>query len=254
MINVQAILFDWGNTLVHVRREGQAWAACAQAAVDVVTGAGSQLPKTACSDLKKTFMSARVDQQADPDCKELDFDALFETWLARLHVNGIELTIRKQAIHAFWDAWTNCLDLLDDSGQVLSRLKRHHVLGLVSNVTAPRRYCESQLQRLGLLDVFHGLTFSSEIGVRKPRPEIYEHAMRQLQEGYSIRNQDVLFVGDSPLCDVEGPRRLGMQTALMIHPDLESYWPKHEIVSARPDFRVERLGELEGLLDAFDAR
>lgn len=60
-----------------------------------------------------------------------------------------------------------------------------------------------------LLPGMAAYTFSFEAGARKPQPEIYENVCQQLR----CRPQDVLFIGDSVRCDVDGPKRFGMASA-----------------------------------------
>ena len=83
------------------------------------------------------------------------------------------------------------------------------------------------------------------------RPEIYREALRQLSPGgpgSGPEPAEVLFVGDSPSCDVAGPARCGMQTALLVHPDVERLWPESEYQAASPTYRLARLKELEDVL------
>ena len=132
---------------------------------------------------------------------------------------------------------------------MLASLKaRGLILGIVSNVVAPGSYCRRQLQRLGLLDHLSTFTFSSEVGLRKPRAEVYRHALEQLATlagGRPFRPEEILFVGDSPTCDVTGPARLGMRTALLVHPELESHWPVEDYEGLEPTHRITRLNELK---------
>ncbi|HWE36953.1 MAG TPA: HAD family hydrolase [Isosphaeraceae bacterium] len=56
-----------------------------------------------------------------------------------------------------------------------------------------------------------GVVISSEVGVRKPHPGFYRAAVASL----GLPAGRVLFVGDDPGHDVEGPRRLGLRAALI---------------------------------------
>lgn len=61
----------------------------------------------------------------------------------------------------------------------------------------------------GLLDPFDHLTFSFELGVAKPQPEIYRHCCR----GLEIEPHEALFLDDRP-DNVEGSRAVGMHAEL----------------------------------------
>ncbi len=252
MGKIRAILFDWGGTLAGVRREDEAWENCTQAAIEALQDGGHRLPDTAALSLKEKFIAVRARSIADPLGKELSFERLVQSWLDDLTVGAVRGAVFEQAVHAFWNAWTQCLDLLDDADAVLGRLKkRRFKLGVVSNVVAPGKYCISQLKRLGLFEQLSTFTFSSEVGIRKPHEEIYHHALDQMKalfDGTPLQLDDVLFVGDSPLCDVAGPAQLGMQTALLTHPDIESPWPASDYGAINPTYRLTRLNELEPIL------
>jgi putative hydrolase of the HAD superfamily len=69
------------------------------------------------------------------------------------------------------------------------------------------------LTELGLVDRFQALVISAEIGVEKPDPEIFVHALRQL--GCSAAS--TLHVGDSWREDILGAHALGMK-ALWLSP------------------------------------
>lgn len=56
-----------------------------------------------------------------------------------------------------------------------------------------------------------GLVISSEVGVRKPHPDFYRAAVAT----FGGLAGHVLFVGDDPEHDVNGPRRLGLRAALL---------------------------------------
>ncbi len=249
---IRAALFDWGGTLAAVRREDQVWKNCAAAAVSALRAAGCPLPRDAEGMLIEEFIAVRALTQADPMGRELDFGAFLRSWLDGLGVKGVRQTVADEAIQAFWQAWTDCLDLLDAADAVLGRLKMRDLrLGVVSNVVAPREYCLAQLKQLGLLQHLSTLTFSSELGMSKPRPEVYDHALAQLQQlfdGTPLQPHQVLFVGDSPLCDVAGPAERGLRTALIVHPDVESPWPTSDYEKIDPTFRITHLSELLSIL------
>jgi putative hydrolase of the HAD superfamily len=65
------------------------------------------------------------------------------------------------------------------------------------------------------LDGHFDLTVSSAwVGARKPHPRIYAHTLEQLQ----LDPDEVLFVGDTWSCDVDGPRAAGIRTVYVRRP------------------------------------
>jgi FMN phosphatase YigB (HAD superfamily) len=71
------------------------------------------------------------------------------------------------------------------------------------------RVLRERLQRAGLLRHFEpgSLAFSDEVGVTKPRPEMFLTALRAL----GSKPGDAAHVGDLRLTDIAGARALGMR-------------------------------------------
>ncbi len=61
----------------------------------------------------------------------------------------------------------------------------------------------------GVAHLFEAIIISAEVGLRKPNPQIYHRMLEML----SLDASEVLFVGDTPREDVDGPHRVGMLTA-----------------------------------------
>ena len=106
--------------------------------------------------------------------------------------------------------------------EVLEELKKRGLrLAVVSNwdVLLPR-----VLAAMGLLPYFDAVFASAALGVKKPDPAIYAHALKALD----LRPEEVLFVGDRPDADVEMPRRLGMRS-LQVEPRT-GIWPVLDVL------------------------
>ncbi|WP_280275940.1 HAD family hydrolase [Nocardia wallacei] len=96
--------------------------------------------------------------------------------------------------------------------EVLSALRAAGVrLGVISNLRLTSgANVRRVLRRAGLLDFFDpaGLTFSDELGVHKPHPEIFETTLRRLGAPAAA----AVHVGDNWAADVVGARAVGMTT------------------------------------------
>jgi len=91
----------------------------------------------------------------------------------------------------------------------------------------------------GVDALFETVVISADIGLRKPHPQSYHH----LLETMSLAAEEILFVGDDPLCDVFGPKRVGMRTAWINRQQK----PLPEGVST-PDLIIGDLAELPAAL------
>jgi putative hydrolase of the HAD superfamily len=67
------------------------------------------------------------------------------------------------------------------------------------------------LDRLGLAPMLDGVVTSAAVGVRKPSPQIFEHALALA----GVAAADAVHVGDSPAEDVAGARAAGIEPVLI---------------------------------------
>ncbi len=108
--------------------------------------------------------------------------------------------------------WDRAVRLDPDALQVLSWLGSHGIKrGLCSNAPFPPEMMRRQVNTNGIGDVVDAVVFSSEVGKRKPAPEMYRAALAAI----GFEPQHVLFVGDRVREDYEGPRSLGMRAVIL---------------------------------------
>ncbi len=85
-------------------------------------------------------------------------------------------------------------------------------LGIVSNTgRTPGGVLRQYLERQGLLRYFTAVTFSDEVGVRKPDPEIFRRTLAKLGPAAEGAPGETAHVGDNPVADVEGARSFGLR-------------------------------------------
>jgi putative hydrolase of the HAD superfamily len=86
-------------------------------------------------------------------------------------------------------------------------------IGIVSNTFDPPDLLHADLVSDGVAERVDAIVFSSELGLRKPAPEIYRAALDALD----VEPANALFVGDRVREDVQGPAALGMRTCLVTY-------------------------------------
>lgn len=97
--------------------------------------------------------------------------------------------------------------LYDDSLQTIQHLQQQGIkVAICSNLAMP--YGEIVEPMLPQLDAYG---WSYIVGAIKPDAKIYHSVIDQL----GCQAQDALFIGDTPLADVEGPTQLGMVARLI---------------------------------------
>jgi putative hydrolase of the HAD superfamily len=89
------------------------------------------------------------------------------------------------------------------------------VLGLVCNTgRTPGKMLRQVLDRLGLLPYLRVLTFSDEVGLRKPHPEIFRRTLTALR----VAPAEAVHIGDDARTDVAGAQAVGMRAIHLCHP------------------------------------
>ena len=112
-------------------------------------------------------------------------------------------------------------------------------LGIVSNTgRTPGVVLRRVLERYGLLRHFAAISYSDEVGFRKPHAAIFERTLVML----GAAPKESFHVGDNPLDDVEGARSFGMRAA--------HYAAGGRPAAAAADLIVADLAELPSHLDA----
>jgi putative hydrolase of the HAD superfamily len=180
------------------------------------------------------------------ELEELDVLNLFERALAEL---GIQVPRDlAQKIHELeYRAVVSTRTVPPENLEALGELKARGLkLGLVSNAHFLPALMLEDFDRLGIVRYMDVIVTSSEFGLRKPHPAIFERLLGELQ----VAPREALFVGDKVREDVVGPKSVGMRAALTHQFRQEDY----EDAELEPDLVVGSLPELipyvDGLLRA----
>jgi putative hydrolase of the HAD superfamily len=132
-----------------------------------------------------------------------------------------------------WDDPRRIL-LFDDTLPALARLREAgYRVGLVSNWSWG---LHEILDHTGLVTQLDCAVVSARAGYRKPHPAIYRQALAAI----GLPAASVLFVGDSPKADIEGPLAAGMTP---VHIDRFAIHPPCAAVAC-----ITTLAELDALL------
>ena len=107
--------------------------------------------------------------------------------------------------------WDAAVRVIPEAEPALRGLRRRGLrTAICSNAPFPPAMMHRQVRQNGLEALVDAVVFSSEVGRRKPAPELYVAVLRRL----GVRPEQALFVGDQVAEDYEGPRRLGMRAVL----------------------------------------
>jgi HAD superfamily hydrolase (TIGR01509 family) len=202
---LEAVLFDWGNTLVHLEWDGELVAAGHRAAL------GRDDPEFTARWRELLLNGARYRP--------------YEELLRELGVDDPDGFIDRE--HEVWRPQYAVLA----SAQALLESVRDRGLktGLVANSWPdPARVLRADAEALGLARLLDVLVYSADAGVRKPDAAIFLRACSEL----GVEPAAVLFVGDDPVSDVQGAANVGMRTAQAL------WFTADESPEIEPDFQA----------------
>ena len=224
--NVRAVAFDLDNTLWDIEP------VIARAELRLLEWLSKHCPRIPQRLSLEDMRTAREQLAREEPHNAHDFTYLRIAALTR-HARecGYDEKIAEHAFEVFFAA-RNELELFTDVQPALERLRSHYPLATLSNGNA-------DLVRIGLADFFVLSLNARQCGVGKPHPRCFERLARELR----LAPQEILYVGDDPVLDVEAARAAGFGTAWMNR--RQRQWPT-EI--AAPDITVIDCAELAVVL------
>ncbi|HKF78290.1 MAG TPA: HAD family hydrolase [Candidatus Dormibacteraeota bacterium] len=139
--------------------------------------------------------------------------------------------------------WDRSVRLAPDAVETLERVRGRGLrTAVASNAPFPPELMHRQVRENGIAGLVDAVVFSSEVGRRKPAPELYQAALDRL----GVAPEEALSVGDRLVEDYAGPRRLGMRAVICTA--LARQLPGDGVPT------IGRLGELDAYLDRLEQR
>jgi putative hydrolase of the HAD superfamily len=222
---LDAVLFDWGDTLMRFAYSPELVAAGNRAGLEAI--ARADLPQA--DEVTEHFREKYEPLFWAPGTiEEIEYPELVRRLLRDfgVEIDDEELGRYLEAEHRAWDP---ARILAAHTHPLLEALRvRGLRLGLVSNAFDPGWLLHRDLEQMGLAQRLDFSVFSSEVGMRKPHPEIFERALEALE----VEPERALFVGDRLYEDVRGAAEVGMTTVQALwfrvdeHPD--GFEPDHQ--------------------------
>lgn len=202
---LDAVLFDWSDTLVGFEWDDELVAAGHRAAL------GRDDPR---------FTARWRELLLGEEHGHRPYAAL----LAELGVDDPDAFI--DAEHETWRA---ALTVLASAPALLASLRGRGLrTGVVANSwPEPARVLRGDVDDVGLTPLLDVVVLSDDVGVRKPAPEIFLHACDTL----GVAPEAAMFVGDGLVNDVQGAANVGMTT-------VQAMWFRADDrpASVEPDF------------------
>ena len=102
----------------------------------------------------------------------------------------------------------------DEYVSTLRQLHSRHRLGIISDIWSRSELFYQELDRLDIRGLFEVIVFSSEVGIIKPSPRIFQMALKAL----AVEVSKVVYIGDSLRRDIAGAKNVGI-AAIWIQQD-----------------------------------
>lgn len=209
MMDIEAVLFDLGNTLT-------ASASLAKPIVNLTNSPIANELKLNAQQLLnlgeeiERYIGNLYTQNtlSQPHWSEVWHQASTQIGLA-LNPDEVERLCR-----AHLKQFVDCCTVEPYSIPLLTQLKEENIpLGLVSNVTGPVDIFSTDLQDKGLASFFDVIVWSGAVNYRKPNTKIFQIALDKLNV---TSGKHVVMVGDSEQADVMGGNMMGFTTIKLI--------------------------------------
>ncbi len=210
---LEGVLFDYGETLVSFTRPDAALAEASQRIVAALDASGRRAPDTGT--LRATVLDRveREVQEHDRGAALAEIDVM-EASRRAYHAVGLDLEadLLDEVLRLEQEAWWHGAHVDPDAVALLDTLRRDGIrVGICSNAPYRLRSLRAQLTHLGLDAHLDAVTFSTEVGWRKPSPRIFAAALRAL----GTDPAHTVMVGDSERGDIAGAHRAGMRSVLV---------------------------------------
>lgn len=248
-MQIQAIVFDLFDTLVDLHYENIPRSELGGKPVPPTAPALHAAARSRLTISFESFVSALAEvdfafrDSHYAEDREVPTEQRFEALSARLGVADPELARLLTSVHM--GHLREQVKVPVHHERLLAELASLRRIGLCSNFSHSQTALRI-LEEAGLARHLGAVAISDAVGLRKPRPEIFEAVLADL----GVAPEHALHVGDSLRADVVGAARLGMRTAWLTRRvrDPRAALAGHE--GPAPDFTIRDLAELPALLGA----
>jgi len=237
---IHAIIFDYGNTLVEFGPKQTHF--CDNA---IAEGVSRLYGPPDLDQLRAIRDRNRLAPYAGdpPEYRENDLRKITSDLIRELYGREPSDEDLESVLRARFDAFVSTIDVDDDVRTLLERLHRRFRLGLLSNYPDGESI-RASLKRIGIDKHFDAVVVSGDLGRVKPHPLPFATILRELDAAPSR----TVFVGDNWLADIQGAKESGLWAVLT-----KQYIPYERFDpqpgDQEPDFVIQRLAELERLLE-----
>jgi HAD superfamily hydrolase (TIGR01549 family) len=189
----------------------------------------------------------RFYKETEKTLEEQDFE---ERIRETLRYCGVRLSVEDEPVREAAEAFSNCFaeSMMIETylPSLLKRMHKKYRLAVVSNMSFSEAIFQS-LEEFDIYKHFDTIIVSGVLGWRKPSPRIFQAALQALH----VKAEEAVFVGDSPIADMEGAKHLGMKTVLVVEKnrkqpltDTYQFYIGEEKSNVKPNRTIRKLSNL----------
>jgi HAD superfamily hydrolase (TIGR01509 family) len=237
-MRVEAVLFDLFDTLLLLEKGAAYYEPSLRRLHEFLV---KNNVSVSFEDFRRVYFEVRdrIYGEIEKSLEEPHFNVRVSRVLQRLGYNlDVSNPIVVGGTSVFADEFMRYVRLDEDALDVLLKLRGKYKLGLISNFAIPECLWRL-LDKFGLRKFFDVILVSAEINKRKPSPEIFERALKDL----GVDASKAVFVGDMPGLDVKGAKNVGIRAILIERRPIEGS------VDVKPDTVIRSLRELLAILE-----
>jgi putative hydrolase of the HAD superfamily len=235
MCLMKAAIFDLGHTLIDYYDDWAIPEARAVHRFHKVAEPRLDVPEEDfCSNLTRILMDGRKRKMRD--LKEIPLSELLAKALRDGGADPSQDLLRR-GNEIFYHVLVEDRHLVPGSREMLETLRdRGYSIGLISDVAwgLPSECPLADMRFYHIDELFDDIIFSTDVMLRKPHPEMFRMAVRNL--GTTI--EDSVYIGNSPLFDIKGANGVGMRAVQK----QSTYYDACE--EAVPDLVISNWGQL----------
>ena len=239
--DIKAIFLDVGNTL-RIVVEDEAFQNQSKRELMALVGA---------QETQEEFFKvlvARWDKyrkESKTSCQEASERELWTKWLLPDYPEKRIAPLAGKLTRLWRDRDGRRVPRPDAKETIIELTRRGYILGIIAN-TITETEIPDWMETDGVSEYFKAVVLSSNIGYRKPLPEIYWEAARRV----GVPPENCAYVGDNPIRDVEGTRRAGFGMMILFS-EPATIKKEPQSVEAQVDYTIFETREL---LDIFPPR
>lgn len=239
-MNIQAILFDLGGTLIEYAGPYAHWPELEtpglQIAYSTLQEKGVPMPPFDAYQEKAFVMLPERWKMATLGERNLRLVDLLAEILATFGIQGIPVDWVAAAAERYQEAICSQATMIAGAPQILTWMKAQgYQIGLLSNTMFSGAAHIADLRRFDLDGYFDATLFSADAGMWKPSPAPYLELLTRM----GVPAEQGVFIGDDPFNDILGGNRAGLKT---IH--IKSSGRFQAADGVHPDAVIDDLGQL----------